>query len=498
MAKWGVGIVVFAFVVTIFADWGMQRSGLSPTPTALDVNGEEVSFDVLDRVVSQRESQSGILSDTARHEQYVRTIDELVAERLGMQAVRDLGLVATPAEIVDQTRTRLFTDEQGNFDEGRYVRAKRDLPAGEWTRYEKAFADDISLFKIYHFITSAIVVPRDELRDYFNVRYQKARFRHILIRPGDFVDLAEARVFFDEHPDSFIIAERMKGRHILFPIPQSATVEQRTAALSQAEAVLARVRLGGEPFDRVFAQMKADTSGRVVAQDLDWFQRGQMVPEFDTVAFSSPTGKVTNIIITQFGYHVAIFDAHDMKRRESFEDVSDGIRARLVGDSEVALARARADEIRARLEAGESFEALAAQFSSGKSRADGGLLGDVSPGEMTPELYPDTGSLERIGREAGNLSGGNVVLDPALSRAVFELELNKISDVLASGQGFHIVRIEKRRGADLSLWDSYRERVEREYRDFLKRQIYNDWIAARRRDATIDYSITVKSRLDRS
>jgi parvulin-like peptidyl-prolyl isomerase len=496
ITKWGVGVIVVAFVVTIFADWGARMTGWTPNPSALEVNGEEISFDVHDRVVGQRESQSGELNDTARHELYVRTIDELVAERLAMQAAHNLGLLATPNEIIEQTRSRLFTEENGVFNEGRYKQAKRDLPASEWTRYEKAFADDITLFKTYHFITGALVVTPDELRDYFNVRYQRARLRHILVRPGDFVPMEKAREFYDAHPDSFLVQERVKGRHILFPIPQGATPEQRTNALSQAEALLTRIRIGGEPFDRVFAQMKADTSGRVVAQDLDWFSRGQMVPEFDTVAFVWPVRQVTNIIGTQFGYHIAVFDAHEMRRREPFEDVSDGIRARLVGDSEVELARKRADGLRARLDAGENFEVLAREFSSGKSAADGGLLGDVTPGEMTPELYPDTGSLERIGREAGNLNEGRVILDPSITRAVFELELNKISEVLPSGQGFHIVRIEKRRGADPVIWDDYRDRVAREYRDFLKRQVYNDWTTAMRRGANIEYSITVKSRLE--
>jgi parvulin-like peptidyl-prolyl isomerase len=496
ITKWGVGLVVVAFIITIFADWGARMSGWDPNPPALEVNGEDISFDLHDRVIGQRESQSGDLSDTARHELYVRTIDELISERLALQASKRLGLAATPTEIIEQTRTRLFTEENGVFNEQRYKAAKRDLPASEWTRYEKAFADDITLFKTYHFITAALVVSTDELRDYFNVRYQRARLRHILIRPGDFVPVEQARAFYAAHPDSFMVQERVKGRHILFPVQGGATPEQRTAALSQAEALLTRIRIGGEPFDRVFAQMKNDTSGRVIAQDLDWFSRGQMVPEFDTVAFTWPTRQITNIIATQFGYHIAVFDAHEMTKLQPFDEVSDGIRARLVGDSEIELARKRADDIHTRLNAGESFEALAREFSSGKSAANGGLLGDVTPGEMTPELYPDTGSLERIGREAGNINQGRVILDPAITRAVFELELNKISEVLTSGQGFHIVRIENRRGADPTVWEDYRERVDREYRDFLKRQVYNDWTMAMRRDADIEYSVTVKSRLE--
>lgn len=497
MTKWGVIILVVAFILTIFGEWGAQIGGWTRSPWAMKVAGEEIAFETIDRLVGQRERDAGELTDTARREIYRSVIDDIIGERLALKEAERLGLRATDEEIVAQTRDQLFRNEDGSVDMARFIRARREIPSAQWSHYEKIIAENLTLTKVYHHVTSAVVVTPAELRDYFDLRYQRAAFRHILIRPGDFVPEAAARAFHAAHPDSFMVQERVKGRHILFALPDAPSPQDRAVARGQAEAVLIRIR-GGESFNRIFAAMREDTSGRVVAQELEWFHRGQMVPEFDSVAFAWPVGRVTEIIATQFGYHVALFDAHEMPRLRPFAEVEDAIRARLAGESEVVAARTRATTLAARLEAGEAMDLLARRYSSGKSRDRGGLLGDVTPGEMTPELYPDTGALERIAREAATIAedGRTIVLDPVLTRAVFELEKDAVSEVLRSIHGFHLVRIEERRPADENLWEDFRERVEAEYLDHLKNQLYRDWIKTLRARHTIRYSDAVSARLE--
>lgn len=497
MAKWGVIALVLAFVATIVLEWGANVSDTRGTPYAVKVNGDEISFEEVDRAYGQRLENAGTLTETDQQKLYKTVVDELVGARLAMQEASRLKLKATNHEIVDQTRERLFRNEDGVLDLGRFARARRDLPASQWAAYEKVIGEDITQWKVYNWIAGSIVVTPDELRDYYNLRYQRALLRHILVRPGSFVPEASARAFYDAHGDSFVIGERVKGRHILFRLPPGADAEQRFAARSRAEATLLRLR-AGENFGRLFAQVKADTASPALAEDLDWFQRGQMVPAFDTVAFTWPVGVPTEIIETEFGYHIALFDAHEMPHRQAYAAVADGIRSRLSGESETARAKAVIEDLRRRIDQGEDFAALAKQFSGGKSAAQGGLLGDVIPGEMTPELYPDTGSLERIGSEVGSFGAGrSIVLDPVITRAVFDLEIGKPSEVIQSGHGFHIVRIERRRGGNPDLWSIFQARTENEYRDFLKNQLYRDWLDALRKRADIVYAESVQSRMRR-
>lgn len=491
-AVWIAAAVVILFVAMIALEWGANVSGMRRAPYALSINGEEVAFDVINRRVAEREGQLAELSDTARREIYKNVVDEIIAERLAAQEAKKRGLTATHEEIV----LRLFTNEQGQMDWGRYQEAQRGGSARELRYYENVLAEDISMQKFFAALTSGLVITPGELDDFHHLRYQRALLRHILIRPGDFVPVESAREFYDAHPDSFIVEERVKGRHILFALPQNASPTQKADARGRAEIALLQIRRG-ESFNALYEQIKADTSGSVLAQELDWFTRGQMVPAFETVAFSAPVNVPTEIIETPFGYHIALFDGHELRQREAFAEVSEGIRARIAGESEVVRARELAERVRARIEAGEDFAALAAEFSSGKSGANGGLLGEVTPGEMTPALYPDTGALERAGREVGNVgASGQIILDPAITEQLFDLETGKISELVASGHGFHIVKIERRRAADPGLRKDLEDQLRAEYVQALKRQTFRDWALAAREDADIDFSKEVEERME--
>jgi peptidyl-prolyl cis-trans isomerase C len=70
----------------------------------------------------------------------------------------------------------------------------------------------------------------------------------------------------------------------------------------QANQILKRLA-DGEEFDKVARRFSSCPSGKN-GGDLGWFGKGQMVPEFEQVAFGNDAGKVVGPVKTQFGYHV--------------------------------------------------------------------------------------------------------------------------------------------------------------------------------------------------
>jgi peptidyl-prolyl cis-trans isomerase C len=70
----------------------------------------------------------------------------------------------------------------------------------------------------------------------------------------------------------------------------------------QANQILKRLA-DGEEFDKVARRFSSCPSGKN-GGDLGWFGKGQMVPEFEKVAFENDTGKVVGPVKTPFGYHV--------------------------------------------------------------------------------------------------------------------------------------------------------------------------------------------------
>ena len=75
-----------------------------------------------------------------------------------------------------------------------------------------------------------------------------------------------------------------------------------TRTKNQSKAVIMRVN-NGESFKQLARQFSNCPSGKV-GGDLGWFQRGQMVPEFEKAAFETPIGKMSDPVQTEFGWHV--------------------------------------------------------------------------------------------------------------------------------------------------------------------------------------------------
>jgi peptidyl-prolyl cis-trans isomerase C len=103
----------------------------------------------------------------------------------------------------------------------------------------------------------------------------------------------------DKNPDKF---ETARASHILFKVDEKADEAAKKKILAQAETVLKQVK-GGADFAGLAKKHSADGSAQQ-GGDLGFFNKGQMVPAFDQAAFSMLPGQVSEIVTTQFGYHI--------------------------------------------------------------------------------------------------------------------------------------------------------------------------------------------------
>ena len=101
------------------------------------------------------------------------------------------------------------------------------------------------------------------------------------------------------------MADTVRASHILFMYKgssRSTATRSKEAALQAIQSVQQKLA-GGEAFESLAKQCSDCPSGRA-GGDLGKFGRGQMVPEFEQVAFALPVGGVSEVVETPFGYHL--------------------------------------------------------------------------------------------------------------------------------------------------------------------------------------------------
>jgi peptidyl-prolyl cis-trans isomerase C len=118
---------------------------------------------------------------------------------------------------------------------------------------------------------------------------------------------ADVKKFYDENSSKFEQADMVKAAHILLMTTDPATraelsEEKKAAKKKQIEDLLKRAK-AGEDFGKLAKEYSEDPGSKDNGGEYT-FPRGQMVPEFEAAAFSLGTNQVSDVITTQFGYHI--------------------------------------------------------------------------------------------------------------------------------------------------------------------------------------------------
>jgi peptidyl-prolyl cis-trans isomerase SurA len=135
----------------------------------------------------------------------------------------------------------------------------------------------------------------------------------------------ELRDFYKRNIDRYPTTETYRTSHILFIIPKEATPEAMGEIRKKAQKVLEKIK-GGEDFGEMALLHSEDASSKNRG-DLGYFRRGELVPAFERAALRLKVGEVSEIVRTEFGFH--IIKLVDRKGTEPlpFEEVKEKIRA---------------------------------------------------------------------------------------------------------------------------------------------------------------------------
>ena len=196
-------------------------------------------------------------------------LDQLIAEELLYQAA---------------LRQSLTVSEQSVASQFQQIRAQFDT-AERWQ--EALEANDTS---------------ESELRE--QIRRNDLIQQLMMTALADTAEVTEAEVrrFYDENPQFFDQGEQIAARHIIVSTQGMTSDEEIAAARGRMEDIRRQIVEGGD-FAELAREYSEDGSA-AQGGDLGSFGRGMMVPEFEAVAFALEPGEISEVVRTQFGFHV--------------------------------------------------------------------------------------------------------------------------------------------------------------------------------------------------
>jgi len=265
----------------------------------------------------------------------------------------------------------------------------------------------------------------------------------------DRVQVSEAEIdqYLEEKRPEAAQAVEYDLAHVLVRVPEQASPEQVEQARARAARVRAEAAAGGD-FARLAASY-SDAGDALQGGAMGWRAPGRLPDLFAEALRDMKPGEVSPPLRSPAGFHVLKL----VGRRGAGEAASvTQTRARhiLLKTSEVVSeeeARRRLEGLRERIAAGADFAELARLNSEDGTAALGGDLGWVYPGDTVPEF----------------------------ERAMAALKPGEMSGVVRTPFGFHLIRVEERRAADVSL-ERRRQQTRQVLRERKAEDAFQEWL----------------------
>ncbi|MGN6831301.1 SurA N-terminal domain-containing protein [Paucibacter sp. M5-1] len=131
----------------------------------------------------------------------------------------------------------------------------------------------------------------------------------------------DLRKYYAENQSRYTVAEERRASHILIKADKDAPAAERSKAKARAEELLAEARKNPAGFADLARKNSQDEGSAPNGGDLDFFARGAMVKPFEDAAYALKQGEISNVVESDFGYHVIQLTGLRGGDKKSFEAV---------------------------------------------------------------------------------------------------------------------------------------------------------------------------------
>ena len=352
--KWSLGLVCLAFIIFYIPDF-LRGSGADAASgdTIAKVDGQEISTGEFRRTYqaqlqAYRSAYGANMSEQLLKQLGIeqQILQQMVDERAALAEAERLNITASDEEVRQAILTMPAFQENGVFiGDQRYQQLLRmQRPPMTAAEFEDSVRRQLTVQKLRASLTDWMSVADSELEQEYRHRNDKVKLAVVSFTADSFrnqVQVSDADVasYFDAHKNDFKIPEKRKIRYALIDIDamrakinvptadveraynnnieQYSTPEQvrashiliktegkdEAAAKAKAEDVLKQAKAGAD-FAELAKKYSEDEGSAKNGGDLDYFGRGRMVPEFDQAVFAMQPGQISDLVKTQYGYHI--------------------------------------------------------------------------------------------------------------------------------------------------------------------------------------------------
>lgn len=480
--------IIVVIIALVFIFWGVGTNMGNSKQSAIIVNGEEITFQqygqAYDRAYQQLSNQfggnvpKGFAESLGLKQQVINQIIQTALLRQGASA---MGIEVSGDDIRTFIETMPQFQDNGTFSLERY---KSMLAANKMApnKFEQSlrfdqlsemasrriggfgtFTTESEIEDIYSQLNEKIVVkyarlsPTDytdkvtvddaALASWFETakdNYKtdpQLKIKYLAISFADvgnkvIIDQPKIEEYYNNNLKTFRVPEQRHARHILFQAGENDSVEAHKEKAAKA-ATVQKLAKNGSDFISLAKQYSEDP-GKNNGGDLGFFTAGQMVPAFDQAVFTMQPGEVSEVVKTQFGYHIILLEEIKPAATKPLAEATKQIIA--------TLQRKEAESLAFQV-ANTAYEAIIGAGSLDKY--------SQGPGDIKVQQT----EFFTKGNAPAALKDDQQLLDKA-----FELNKGELSSLIKGQSGYAVVFIEDKKDPEIPELAAVRAAAEKDYR----------------------------------
>jgi peptidyl-prolyl cis-trans isomerase D len=476
--KWSLAIVILAFIILYIPSF-MNQGVAGNSDVVASVEGRDITVgrfrQEYQRQMQAYRSQFGGNVDERMLKQLgidQRIVQQMIERETGLAEASRLGITATDEEVRARIAAMPGLTENGQFIGEQRYRQLLQLQNMTPQEFEEEIRSGVTLQKLHAALTNWITVSDKELEDEYKRRNEKVKLAVVSFpadkfREGLDATDAELNTYYEAHKNELKVSEKRKVKYALVDMQairtrtqvsaediqrsyednkqQYSTPEQVRAShillktegkddatvKQQAEDLLAKVKKGAD-FSKLATEFSEDDASKVKGGDLDFFGKGQMVPEFDKAAFSMKPGEISDLVKTQYGYHIIKLTEKKDATTKSLDEVRAQIEDQIKWDRAQTEAQRIADDVAKSLKKPADIDT----FAKGRG---------LTVGESA--LFTKDEPIAGLG------------MAPAISQRAFELKEGEVSEAIRTPQGFAFITVTGRQDAYVPKLDEVKAKV---------------------------------------